>query len=177
MTLADVEVDGPFNYDNGRPVSNWYSSGYRGICSLRDGIRDSLNIVTVKVLTQITPRLGYEYLQKFGFTTLVDGVEKNGKIFSDVQQALALGGITYGVKNIELNASYATIANGGQYIRPKLYTIVKDHDGNVILDNTRHRGYAGHQTLHRIPLNERNAGCCHLRYRYCCQLRRHVHRR
>ena len=48
MTLADVEVDGPFNYDNGRPVSNWYSSGYRGICSLRDGIRDSLNIVTVK---------------------------------------------------------------------------------------------------------------------------------
>lgn len=98
MTLADVEVDGPFNYDNGRPVSNWYSSGYRGICSLRDGIRDSLNIVTVKVLTQITPRLGYEYLQKFGFTTLVDGVEKNGKIFSDVQQALALGGITYGVK-------------------------------------------------------------------------------
>lgn len=84
MTLADVEVDGPFNYDNGRPVSNWYSSGYRGICSLRDGIRDSLNIVTVKVLTQITPRLGYEYLQKFGFTTLVDGVEKNGKIFSDV---------------------------------------------------------------------------------------------
>ena len=43
-------------------------------------------------------------------------------------------------KNIELNASYATIANGGQYIRPKLYTIVKDHDGNVILDNTSTEG-------------------------------------
>lgn len=140
MTLADVQVDGPFNYDSGRPVSNWYSSGYRGICSMRDGIRDSLNIVTVKFLTQITPRLGYEYLQKFGFTTLVDGLEKNGKIFSDVTQSLALGGITNGVKNIELNASYATIANGGQYIRPKLYTVVKDHDGNVILDNTSTEG-------------------------------------
>ena len=136
MTLADVEVDGPFNYDNGRPVSNWYSSGYRGICSLRDGIRDSLNIVTVKALTQITPRLGYEYLQNFGFTTLVDGVEKDGKIYSDVTQSLALGGITNGVTNLELNASYATIANNGQYIEPKLYSIVKDHDGNVILDNT-----------------------------------------
>ena len=140
MTLADVQVDGPFNYDSGRPVSNWYSSGYRGICSMRDGIRDSLNIVTVKFLTQITPRLGYEYLQKFGFTTLVDGLEKNGKIFSDVTQSLALGGITNGVKNIELNASYATIANGGQYIKPKLYTVVKDHDGNVILDNTSTEG-------------------------------------
>lgn len=107
---------------------------------MRDGIRDSLNIVTVKFLTQITPRLGYEYLQKFGFTTLVDGLEKNGKIFSDVTQSLALGGITNGVKNIELNASYATIANGGQYIKPKLYTVVKDHDGNVILDNTSTEG-------------------------------------
>lgn len=140
MTLADVQVDGPFNYDSGRPVSNWYSSGYRGICSMRDGIRDSLNIVTVKFLTQITPRLGYEYLQKFGFTTLVDGLEKNGKVYSDVTQSLALGGITNGVKNIELNASYATIANGGKYIKPKLYTVVKDHDSNVILDNTGTEG-------------------------------------
>lgn len=136
MTLADVEVDGPFNYEDGKPVSNWYSSGYKGICSLRYGIEQSLNIVTVKVLTQITPRLGYEYLQNFGFTTLVDGVEKNGKIYSDVTQALALGGITNGVTNLELTAAYAAIANGGQYIKPKLYSIVKDHEGNILLDNT-----------------------------------------
>ncbi len=136
MTLADVEVDGPFNYEGGKPVSNWYSSGYKGICSLRYGIEQSLNIVTVKVLTQITPRLGYEYLLNFGFTTLVDGVEKNGKIYTDVKQPLALGGITNGVTNLELNASYAAIANGGQYIKPKLYSIVKDHDGNILLDNT-----------------------------------------
>ena len=136
MTLADVEVDGPFNYESGRPVSNWYSTGYRGICSFRDGIRDSLNIVTVKALTQITPRLGYEYLLNFGFTTLVDGVERNGKVYTDISQSLALGGITNGVTNMELNAAYATVANSGQYIKPKLYSIVKDHDGNVILDNT-----------------------------------------
>ena len=28
------------------------------------------------------------------------------------------------------------IANGGTYIKPKLYTRVVDHDGNIILDNT-----------------------------------------
>ena len=38
--------------------------------------------------------------------------------------------------NEELNAAYACIANGGTYIKPKLYTKVVDHDGNVILDNT-----------------------------------------
>jgi penicillin-binding protein 1A len=37
---------------------------------------------------------------------------------------------------MELNAAYATIANGGVYIKPKLYTKVVDHDGKVILDNT-----------------------------------------
>ena len=41
-----------------------------------------------------------------------------------------------GVTNEELNAAYAAIANGGTYIKPKLYTKVIDHDGNVILDNT-----------------------------------------
>ncbi|MDD3369363.1 MAG: transglycosylase domain-containing protein [Lachnospiraceae bacterium] len=136
LTLATVQNDAPFNYDNGKPVSNWYSSGYRGICSLRDGIRDSLNIVTVKTLTQITPQLGYDYLLNFGFTTLVDHKTINNQVFSDIQQSLALGGITNGVINKELNAAYAAIANGGEYVKPKLYTKVLDHDGNIVLDNT-----------------------------------------
>ena len=39
MTLADIQVDGPFNYYSGRPVSNWYGSGsYKGICSMRYAI-------------------------------------------------------------------------------------------------------------------------------------------
>lgn len=47
-----------------------------------------------------------------------------------------MAGLTHGVTNEELNAAYACIANGGTYIKPKLYTKVVDHDGNVILDNT-----------------------------------------
>ncbi len=136
-TLADVEVDAPFSYSNGRPVSNWYSSGYKGVCTLRYGIEQSLNIVTVKLLTEITPQLGFDYLQNFGFTTLVDRqTRSDGTVVSDVTQALALGGITYGVKNIELNAAYACIANGGTYIKPMYYTKIVDHDGKVIMENT-----------------------------------------
>lgn len=136
LTLATVESDAPYCFDGGTPVRNWYTTGYRGICSFRDGIRDSLNIVTVKALTQIGPQLGYDYLQNFGFTTLVASKEINGKIFSDITQTLALGGITNGITNMELNAAYATIANEGTYIKPKLYTKVVDHDGNILLDNT-----------------------------------------
>ena len=133
-TLASSEEDEPFDYDSGVPVRNWYK-GYRGLSTVRQGIVQSMNIVTVKVLTEIGPRLGYEYAEKFGISTLVDGVDIGGKIFTDVNQTLALGGITYGVKNIELNAAYATIANGGFYIEPKMYTEVYDHEGNLILDS------------------------------------------
>ena len=136
LTLATVMNDAPFNYATGRPVANWYGEEYRGLSSLRDGIRDSMNIVAVKTLTQITPQLGFDYLRNFGFTTLVEREEINGEIFSDIQQTTALGGLTYGVTNEELNAAYACIANGGTYIKPKLYTKVLDHDGNIILDNT-----------------------------------------
>lgn len=136
LTLATVQNDAPFNYANGKPVRNWYGEEYRGLCSLRLGIQDSMNIVAVKTLTQITPRLGFDYLQNFGISTLVESKEIDGMIYSDIQQSTALGGITSGVTNEELNAAYATIANQGTYIKPKLYNTVVDHDGNVILDNT-----------------------------------------
>lgn len=139
QTLATVYNDAPFNYVDGTPVSNWYddtSTPYRGIFSIRQAIEKSLNIVAVKTLTTITPQLGYDYLMNFGFTTLTDGAIINNKYYTDVRQPLALGGLTYGVTPYELNAAYASIANMGNYVEPKLYTRVIDADGNVILNNS-----------------------------------------
>ena len=139
FTLASIINDAPFCYYDGTPVRNWYSNSatpYRGLMSIREGIYNSLNIVAVKTITQITPQLGFAYLENLGFSTLEVAKEINGKIYSDIQQTLALGGLTNGVTNMELNAAYACIANGGTYIEPKLYTKVVDYDGNIILDNT-----------------------------------------
>lgn len=136
FTLASTQVDEPFSYTNGRPVSNWYDTGYKGICTVRYGIEQSLNIVAVKTLTDITPQLGYDYLKNFGFTTLVERrTQADGNITSDITQALALGGLTDGVTNLELTAAYAAIANNGAYIKPKFYTKILDHDGNVLIEN------------------------------------------
>ncbi len=142
MTLATVYNDAPFNYDDGTPVNNWYRTGYRGINSIRTAIRDSMNIIAVKNLTVITPHLGYDYLINFGFTSLEEGNYYNGQWLTDTSnQSLALGGLTKGVSPYELNAAYASIANHGTYMTPKLYSRVTDADGNVILDNTdpKHR--------------------------------------
>ncbi len=126
MTLASVEDDAPYTYANGTPLRN-YDQKYRGFTTLREAITRSVNVVTVKTLTDIGIDTGYDYLTNhFGFTTLSD---------QDRNEALALGGITKGVTNLELTAAYAAIANGGIYIKPRLYTKILDHDGNVLIDN------------------------------------------
>lgn len=129
LTLATVQEDAPYNYSTGagKAVNN-YDSRYRGFTTLREAIVDSINVVAVKTLAQIGTSVGYDYIRNFGITTV--GIEESGN------ETLALGGLSNGVTNLELTAAYATIANGGTYIKPKFYTRILDHDGNVLLDNT-----------------------------------------
>ena len=127
LTLATVQDDSPTSYANGTPLHN-YDNKYRGFTTIRDAIISSMNVVTVKNLTQIGTGLGFEYAEALGISTLEPG---------DNNQTLCLGGLTHGVTDLELTASYATIANGGDYNKPVLYTQVLDHNGNVLLDNTQ----------------------------------------
>ncbi len=136
--LGSVYNDAPFWYtytEEPKEVLN-YTRTHNGMMTFREAIIGSINVMAVKTLTEITPQLGYDYLEDFGFTSLVEYREINGQGYSDIQQALALGGLTDGVSNFELNAAYAAIANEGVYIEPTLYTKVLDHDGNVLIDKT-----------------------------------------
>ena len=126
MTLASVEDDAPFTV--GSKTYNNYDHTYKGFTNLRTAITRSMNIVTVKTLQDIGVDLGYQYAEDFGFTTLDE---------NDKNLGISLGGLTKGVTNLELTSAYAAIANQGEYIALSFYTQVLDHDGNVILDNTK----------------------------------------
>ena len=126
MTLASVEDDAPLTV--GAKTYNNYDHTYKGFTNLRTAITRSMNIVTVKTLQEIGVDLGYQYAEDFGFTTLDE---------NDKNLGISLGGLTKGVTNLELTSAYAAIANQGEYIAPSFYTQVLDHDGNVILDNTK----------------------------------------
>lgn len=135
MTLATVFDDCPYFYKyGGQIVTNW-NNKYKGIMTMRTALKLSENIPAVKCLTQITPSLGFSYLQQFGLRSLVSPKEaKNG--VHDVTESLALGGMTLGVYNIDMCAAYATYANDGVYIKPVYYSKVYDHSGNLLIDNT-----------------------------------------
>ncbi len=126
-TLGTVYYDTEYTVGK-KTFRNWYSSGYQGYSSIRDGIIYSMNIVAVRCLMEtVKPQLGVEYAKNFGISTLTD---------TDYNPALALGGITDGVTNLELTAAYATIANGGVYTKPLFFSKILDHDGKVLIDNT-----------------------------------------
>ncbi len=143
LTLADVQDDaGPYYYPGSKKeVNNWTSTKkYEGLSTIRKGIYDSMNIVTVKNFVKVTPEVGYDYLLKLGFTSLVDSRKENdGRVVSDINYPMALGGLTDGVSNLELTAAYAAIANSGVYTEPIFYTKILDHDGKVLLTKTPYR--------------------------------------
>ena len=135
MTLATTIKDEPYRYASGQQVNNW-DGRYIGEARVRYAIEHSMNVCAVRTLTEtVGLEKGYQYLQKFGFTTLVNN-DPDYPGMTDVAQSTALGGITRGVYNIEMTAAYAAIANGGVYTEPILYTEILDHDGNVLIDNT-----------------------------------------
>lgn len=127
LTAATVFDDVPYTVGDYSP-KNWYSNPpYRGLSTIRDAVRDSMNIIAVKSMVHTGIQQCYDYLLNFGFTTLEN----------DDHAATALGGLTKGVTQLEVTAAYGAIANGGAYNRPMLYSKVLDHDGNVLLENNQ----------------------------------------
>ena len=126
-TLASTYYDSEYTLGN-KTFKNWYSGGYLGFQSIRDGIVYSLNIVAVRCLMEtVKPERGYQYAESLGVTSLVK---------DDENPALALGGLTRGVSNLELTQAFSAIANGGELEKAKFFSKIVDQDGKVLIDTT-----------------------------------------
>ena len=127
-TLGSTYYDSEYLLD-GRPVRNWWGEPYLGYANVRQAIMASMNIIAIRCMENtVTESLAYDYARSFGISTLVP---------SDKSPVLAIGGITYGVTNLELTGAYASIANMGVYKEPIFWTRVTDTEGNLILENAQ----------------------------------------
>jgi len=130
--------DAPFTFDDGHspPYTprNWWGNAWEGYASVRRAIYRSMNVVSVRAFQEVGGEVAFDYLTNLGFTTL-DGTLNNGQPFRDTHLAVALGGLTLGVTQLELAGAYASIANMGEFNRPVFYTRVLDHEGNILLEN------------------------------------------
>ena len=124
ITLGTIFDDAPYAYSDGTEVQNADGS-YGGRMTVRSAIIRSNNIVALKTFQQMGIDTVWNELNNFGISTLAE---------EDHVEALALGGMTNGVTNLDLTAAYGAIARGGTYIKPIYYTQIVDHDGKVLVD-------------------------------------------
>lgn len=114
-----------------------------GLCTIRDALEVSSNIVACKVMSELDPDTAIDFMRQLGITSLVkasDATYTNpeGKVEvekNDSNLSTALGGVTTGISTLEMAAAYAAIANNGVYIEPTFYTKVEDSSGNVIIES------------------------------------------
>ena len=119
MGLDDSQITlGPWTPKN-------YYGYFNGYVTARDAISKSMNIPAVRANLKAGTDAAYLFAKNAGLVDLVEA-DKN-------PSSLALGGVTRGFTVLEMANAYATIANGGIYTQPKLYTKVVDKDDKEIL--------------------------------------------
>ncbi|HEX7478195.1 MAG TPA: PBP1A family penicillin-binding protein [Polyangiales bacterium] len=115
FTAASVVLDAPEVYDQWKP-NNFETWEYTGAVRLREALAQSINLVAVRVTSELTPPKVVEFARKLGISTELDP-----------SLALALG--ASGVKPIELVNAYATFAAGGRFSATRLVKRVLGPDG------------------------------------------------
>ena len=100
---------------------------WHGKVSLRTALKRSINIPTIKLAREIGVDKIVANVEKMGITTLVDS-----GAYSDVNLAMALGGLSKGVNPLEMASAYGVLATNGLYNKPIALLKIVDRDGKVL---------------------------------------------
>jgi len=116
-----------FMPDGTRWTPQNYDLSVGGLTTLREGLRLSLNLVSVHLVQElIKPSLVVSYAKRFGFTTQINPYD-----------AIALG--ADGVIPLELTSAFSVFANRGVRVEPLAVTRVEDKDGKLIEETAPRR--------------------------------------
>lgn len=118
---------------SGYDPHNYYNH-FNGYVTVREAIADSMNLPALRTLMKVDIDYAFSFAKNLGLKHLVSADENKQTNDEGISQ-LALGGLTKGATVMEMANAYATIANGGLYIEPKLYTKVLDRNGKELLIN------------------------------------------
>lgn len=93
---------------------------FLGPITMRQGMAKSRNVVTVKVLEQVTTKYAIDYVTKFGF-------DKN-----QFQPYLTMALGANEVTPLQVARAYSVFANGGYIVEPYLIQAITDNRGQLI---------------------------------------------
>jgi penicillin-binding protein 1A len=120
--VSDVIIDSPVVFQNVNGTQ-WkpenFSGKFSGPMILLNALTHSVNVVTVKLLSQIGVMTAKKYARKLGIT-------------SPLASDLTLGLGSSSVSLLELTTAFCTIANGGMQVQPLSMLNVKDSGGKLL---------------------------------------------
>ena len=121
--ILDNPITLPLN--NGKMWSPQnYDRTFKGEMSLREGLKQSRNLVAVKLLLKIGAKLPIQYARKMGIKTPLQPVD-----------ALALG--TEEVTLLDITSAYGVFPNQGIRVEPISILRILDKDGETIFEEDR----------------------------------------
>ncbi|MEM7096633.1 MAG: PBP1A family penicillin-binding protein [Pseudomonadota bacterium] len=128
VTPASLFMDAPLVFDDANLESQYRpdndNNQYNGPTRLRQALYRSINLVSIRVLLEITAGRVLEHVPNFGFST--NTFPRNTQ--------LAIGGGTMAVTPMEMARAYAVFANGGYLIDPHIVASIRTNNGETIYE-------------------------------------------
>lgn len=127
VTPATAFDNYPVRLLNDSPWPKNSPNTYTGWTLIGEGVRRSINTISVQTLEALGVAESYAYAtEKLGLDLAPEDMDVS---------PLAMGGLTHGLSTVEMAAAYSCFANQGVYNSPKMYTEVKDSNGETVLTN------------------------------------------
>ncbi|HEX4918308.1 MAG TPA: penicillin-binding protein 1A [Limnobacter sp.] len=140
--VADEPIFVPADTPGGKDWSpKNYDGKYDGPMLLKEGLAKSKNMVSIRVLQEVTPQFAQRWATQFGFPA------ENVPAYL----TMALGAVT--TNPLQMASAYAVFSNGGYRIKPYLIEKIEDGSGRVV---ARARPAVAGEEANRV-IDERNA--------------------
>ncbi|MDO4289180.1 MAG: PBP1A family penicillin-binding protein [Eubacterium sp.] len=131
---SDTVVDEPTSFGGYTPQN--YGGGYSGTVTLTQALVRSLNIPAVKVFNDFGVDNALEWMKTFGITTFVNPGEREDG-YDDYNLSSALGGLTEGIKPLEMAAAFNVFNNGGVYNEPYFVEKIERTNGQAVFEKSQ----------------------------------------
>lgn len=124
FTPASIINDAPIVIEDPSLENDWrpenYTRKYLGPIPLRSALRQSINLVSIRLLQDIGIPYALDTAMRFGFT--------REQLPNTLSLALGSGN----APPLKMAAAYAVFANGGFSVKPYLIERIEDHSGAVL---------------------------------------------
>ncbi|MFO7635841.1 MAG: transglycosylase domain-containing protein [Clostridia bacterium] len=131
ITAATIIDDVPVRLDPKNPEdiypTNYISLSYKGLTTVRNAIKASVNVAAARVFVEILGRDNcVEYLKRVG-------IDRSSVIYDDSTVSVATGGLEIGVSALEMSGAFTAFANKGFFLPPHSFREVLDNRGNIVV--------------------------------------------